>query len=118
MLSNGLKEIATECNIYVRTATQLNATALESDDKPKMRNQNMLRGSKAVADKIDVGYITTNVARIIVIAARLIKFAFLIIFLLLPLLSRGRSFLFHFNKLVNCSVLPFAFHVITPIVQP
>ena len=58
MLSNGLKEIATECNIYVRTATQLNAAALESDDKPKMRNQNMLRGSKAVADKIDVGYIT------------------------------------------------------------
>ena len=60
LLSNGLKEIATECNIYVRTATQLNASALENpeQEKFKLRNQNMLRGSKAVADKIDVGYIT------------------------------------------------------------
>ena len=59
MLSNGLKEIATECNIYVRSATQLNASGLENDSKnPKIRNQNMLRGSKAVSDKIDVGYIT------------------------------------------------------------
>ena len=59
MLSNGLKEIATECNIYVRSATQLNASGLENDSKnPKVRNQNMLRGSKAVSDKIDVGYIT------------------------------------------------------------
>ena len=59
MLSNGLKEIATECNVYVRSATQLNASGLENDSKnPKVRNQNMLRGSKAVSDKIDVGYIT------------------------------------------------------------
>lgn len=59
MLSNSLKEIATECNVYVRSATQLNGSALENDTKsPKVRNQAMLRGSKAVSDKIDVGYIT------------------------------------------------------------
>jgi len=59
LLSNGLKEIATECNVYVRSATQLNASALENDPKNfKIRNQNMLRSSKSIADKIDVGYIT------------------------------------------------------------
>lgn len=59
MLSNSLKEIATECNVYVRSATQLNGSALENDTKsPRVRNQAMLRGSKAVSDKIDVGYIT------------------------------------------------------------
>ena len=59
MLSNSLKEIATECNVYVRSATQLNGSALENDTKnPKIRNQAMLRGSKAVSDKVDVGYIT------------------------------------------------------------
>lgn len=60
LMSNGLKEIATECNIYVRSATQLNASALEQGDNKKViiRNQNMLRASKSIADKIDVGYIT------------------------------------------------------------
>ena len=59
LLSNSLKEIATECNIYVRSATQLNASASDtSDKKPMIRNQNMLRASKSIADKIDVGYIT------------------------------------------------------------
>jgi len=65
LLSNGLKEIATECNVYVRTATQLNAAALESIEpgKARIRNQNMLRGSKAVSDKVDVGYITMPIAQ-------------------------------------------------------
>ena len=59
LLSNSLKEIATECNIYVRSATQLNASASDTSDKrPTIRNQNMLRASKSIADKIDVGYIT------------------------------------------------------------
>ncbi len=63
LLSNGLKEMATEYNVYVRTATQLNANATETEGmrKPILRNQNMLRGSKAIADKIDVGYITMPV---------------------------------------------------------
>ena len=60
LLSNSLKEVATECNIYMRSATQLNGSALEQTDGKRIviRNQNMLRGSKAVSDKIDVGYIT------------------------------------------------------------
>ena len=59
LLSNSLKEIATECNVYVRSATQLNASGSDTSEKrPLIRNQNMLRASKSIADKIDVGYIT------------------------------------------------------------
>lgn len=60
LLSNSLKEVATECNVYIRSATQLNASALEQGDGKKIviRNQNMLRASKSISDKIDVGYIT------------------------------------------------------------
>ena len=60
LLSNSLKEVATECNVYVRSATQLNASALDPGDGKRtvIRNQNMLRASKSIADKIDVGYIT------------------------------------------------------------
>ena len=60
LLSNSLKEIATECNIYIRSATQLNGLALEQSNgkEIKVRNQNMLRGAKSLSDKIDVGYIT------------------------------------------------------------
>lgn len=60
LLSNSLKEIATECNIYIRSATQLNGLALEQNNgkEIKVRNQNMLRGAKSLSDKIDVGYIT------------------------------------------------------------
>ena len=60
LLSNSLKEIATECNVYIRSATQLNGLALEQNNgkEVKIRNQNMLRGAKSLSDKIDVGYIT------------------------------------------------------------
>ena len=59
LLSNSLKEVATECNVYIRSATQLNAAGSDTSEKrPLIRNQNMLRASKSIADKIDVGYIT------------------------------------------------------------
>ena len=53
MLSNTLKEIAAEYNVFVMTGTQLNGTW----EGKMTRNANMLRGSKAIADKIDVGVI-------------------------------------------------------------
>ena len=53
MLSNSLKEIASEYNVFIQSATQLN------DGWAKrvigLRDQNCIRGSKAVADKIDLG---------------------------------------------------------------
>lgn len=53
MLSNTLKEIAADYNVFVMTGTQLNGTW----EGKQVRNANMLRGSKAIADKIDIGVI-------------------------------------------------------------
>lgn len=53
MMSNQLKEIAAVYNVFLMTATQLNASW---EDK-MVRNQNMLRDSKAIADKVDIGMI-------------------------------------------------------------
>ena len=53
VLSNTLKEIAADYNVFVMTGTQLNGTW----EGKMTRNANMLRGSKAIADKIDCGMI-------------------------------------------------------------
>ena len=55
MLSNTLKEVAMEYNVFVQSATQLN----DGWSKKEIgeRDQNMIRGSKAIADKIDIGII-------------------------------------------------------------
>jgi len=53
MLSNTLKEIAAEYNIFIMTGSQLNGEW----QKTTVRNANLLRGAKALADKIDVGII-------------------------------------------------------------
>lgn len=55
MLSNTLKEIAATYNVFIQSATQLN----ENWSKVMIgaRDQNCLRGSKAIADKVDVGVI-------------------------------------------------------------
>ena len=57
MLSNTLKEIAATYNVFVMTGTQLNGEY----EKKTVRNANMLRSSKAIADKIDVGMIGVRV---------------------------------------------------------
>lgn len=56
MLSNQLKEIAAAYNVFLLSATQLNGTW---EDK-MVRNQNMLRDSKAIADKADIGMIAVK----------------------------------------------------------
>lgn len=55
MLSNSLKEIAAVYNVFVQSATQLNDGWKKQEVGP--RDQNCLRGSKAIADKIDIGLI-------------------------------------------------------------
>lgn len=55
MLSNTLKEVAMSYNIFIQTATQLNDGW--SKKEIGLRDQNCLRGSKAIADKIDLGMI-------------------------------------------------------------
>ena len=58
MLSNQLKEIAANYNVFVATSTQVNADGLKVGEK---RDQRTLRGSKAIADKADVGCLIAEV---------------------------------------------------------
>ena len=58
LLSNQLKEIAKTYNIFIMSSTQLNGEGLVSGRK---RDQSMIRGSKAIADKADIGCIIAPV---------------------------------------------------------
>ena len=51
MLSARLKEIAVQYNVFILSATQLNGMYTVADTP----DQNLLRGAKAIADKIDTG---------------------------------------------------------------
>ena len=53
LLSTRLKELAIEFNVFIESATQLNAS-FKTDPIP---DANLLRGAKSIADKIDVGSI-------------------------------------------------------------
>lgn len=55
MLSNSLKELAMTYNIFLMSATQLNDGWAKKAVGP--RDQNCIRGSKAIADKADIGAI-------------------------------------------------------------
>ena len=53
MLSNRLKDICNEYGIFIMSATQLNADYQDAETP----DQNLLRGAKSIADKIDLGLI-------------------------------------------------------------
>ena len=53
MLSTKLKDICNQYGVFILSATQLNADYQESENP----DQNLLRGAKAIADKIDAGMI-------------------------------------------------------------
>ena len=57
MLAIRLKDIANELGVFVLSSTQLNASWEESTNG----NQNLLRGAKAIADKVDFGAIVLPV---------------------------------------------------------
>lgn len=57
LVSDTLKNLANELNIHISTATQLNGDYEEKE----IKNQNLIRGSKAIADKADIGAITLPV---------------------------------------------------------
>lgn len=60
MLSNTLKEIAATYNVFIQSATQLNDGW--SKREIGLRDQNCIRGSKAIADKIDIGLIAVRMS--------------------------------------------------------
>ncbi len=53
MISVRLKDLARQYGVFILTSTQLNADYVES----KIFDQNLLRGAKAIADKVDAGMI-------------------------------------------------------------
>ena len=59
MLSNTLKEIAMSYKVFIQSATQLNDGW--SKRPTGLRDQNCLRGSKAIADKIDIGLVGVRI---------------------------------------------------------
>ena len=58
MLSIKLKDICNQYGIFLMSSTQLNGNYTES----KTPDQNLLRGAKAIADKVDVGMILLPVS--------------------------------------------------------
>ena len=59
LLSSKLKDICVQLGVFILSATQLNGHYSESETP----DQNLLRGSKAIADRIDFGSILMDVAQ-------------------------------------------------------
>lgn len=57
MLSNKLKDLCNQYGIFIESATQLNGDWKDA----KVPDQNLLRGAKSIADKIDYGSILLSV---------------------------------------------------------
>lgn len=57
LLSDTLKNLANELDIHISSATQLSGDWEEKE----VKNQNLIRGSRAIADKVDIGAITLPV---------------------------------------------------------
>lgn len=58
MLSARLKDLANKYGVFIMSATQLNASYQESETP----DQNLLRGAKSIADRIDVGMVLLSVS--------------------------------------------------------
>ena len=56
MLSTRLKDLCNQYGVFIMSATQLNGDWKDA----KIPDQNLLRGAKAIADKIDYGSILLN----------------------------------------------------------
>ena len=59
MISIRLKDICNQYQVFIMTATQLNADYITA----QQYDQNLLRGAKAIADKIDAGMIMLEVSQ-------------------------------------------------------
>lgn len=60
MMSSALKDLATELNIYIQSATQLSG---DYEAKTGIRNQSFLRDAKSIADKADIGSIMVRIGK-------------------------------------------------------
>lgn len=56
----GLEELAREYGFHLRTSTQMNGNSNSFDQSTQMLDQSLLRGAKAMADKMQYGIIMTR----------------------------------------------------------
>ena len=61
LIANQLKQLAKDYGIFIFSATQVNALGMGNDDELLFKDEKCIRGSKAVADKCDVGFVMTRV---------------------------------------------------------
>lgn len=59
MMANQLKQIAKDYGVFIFSATQVNAKGMEQDGE--FKDESCIRGSKAVADKCDMGCVMSRV---------------------------------------------------------
>ena len=61
LMSNQLKQLAKDYNLFIFSATQVNASGMAIDDYG-FKNETSIRASKAIVDKADAAYIMTSVS--------------------------------------------------------
>lgn len=59
MLSTALKDLAVEMKLFIMSSTQTNAKS--NDDNNKIKNESVIRGSRAIIDKCDIGCVISRV---------------------------------------------------------
>lgn len=60
LMSNQLKQLAHDYNLFIFSATQVNSEGMGQE--PGFRGETAIRGSKAIADKADVAYVMSRVS--------------------------------------------------------
>ena len=61
LMANQLKQIAKDYNVFIFSATQVNALGM-NDDEMAFKDEKSIRGSKAIADKCDCGYVMSRIS--------------------------------------------------------
>ena len=61
MMANQLTQLAKDYNLFIFSATQVNALAM-GDDEMNFKDEKSIRGAKSIADKADMGYVMTRVS--------------------------------------------------------
>lgn len=60
MLSTALKDLAVEMRLFVMSSTQTNAKS--DDDQKGIKNESVIRGSRAIIDKCDIACVASRVS--------------------------------------------------------
>lgn len=61
MMANQLKQIAHDYNVFIFSATQVNALGMENDEM-EFKDERCIRGAKSIADKCDMGCVMTRIS--------------------------------------------------------